>query len=197
MLPGTINRFQIILASNSPRRKELLSGMGLQFTVHQSGIDELIPESVPLENMAEYFARRKAEDVAQCYNLANTIVIGGDTTVLLDGELVEKPQNKKEAFDMLGQLSEKTHRVISAVCLVHHNKTLVYSDTAKVSFKKLRDEEINFYINKYLPFDKAGSYGIQEWIGYIGVNRIEGSFYTVMGLPTHLLWDMFKELITK
>ena len=189
-----INQFQIILASKSPRRQELLSNMGLKFTVHQSNVNEDIPEGVPFEKLAEHFAKYKAEDVAQYYTMYNTIVIGCDTTVLLDDELLEKPQNKAEAFEMIKQLSEKTHRVISAICIVSANKTMVYSDVSKVSFVKLRDEEINFYIDNYAPFDKAGSYGIQEWIGCIGINRIEGSFYTVVGLPTHLLWDMLKQL---
>jgi len=194
MLLETLNRFQIVLASRSPRRQELLSKMGLKFTVHQSTIDENIPVSVPLEKVAEYFARRKAEDVAKHYNTGKIIVIGGDTTVLLENELLEKPQNKEEAIEMLKHLSEKTHSVISAICVVHKNKTLVYSDTAKVSFDKLKDDEIHFYIDKYAPFDKAGGYGIQEWIGYIGINSIEGSFYTVMGFPTHLLWNMLKKI---
>jgi septum formation protein len=167
--------------------------MGLQFTTHQSKIDEDIPMGVPLEKLAEHFAKSKAEDVAQYY-IHNAIVIGGDTIVLLDEELLEKPQNEEDAFEMLRKLSGKTHRVISAVCLIHKDKTLIYSDTAKVSFDKLRQEEIGFYIDKYKPFDKAGSYGIQEWIGCIGINRIEGSFYTVMGLPTHLLWGMLGQI---
>ena len=194
MLLEKLKQYPIVLASQSPRRKELLAGMGLHFTVHESNLSEDIPVGISLEKVAEYFACRKAEDVSQYY-MSNTIVISGDTTVLLENELLEKPQNKEDAFDMLKQLSEKTHRVISAVCVVHNSKILVYTDIAKVSFNKLREEEINFYIDKYAPFDKAGSYGIQEWIGYIGVNRIEGSFYTVMGLPTHLLWDMLKQIV--
>ena len=189
-----LNQYQLILASQSPRRQELLSNMGLKFKTHQSEVCEDIPEGIPLEQVAPYFAKRKAEEVARHYNLSNTLVIGGDTTVLLDGKLLEKPQTPAEAFEMLKQLSEKTHQVISGVCLVHNRKTWVGSDTAKVSFAKLREEEIHFYINKYAPFDKAGSYGIQEWIGYVSINRIEGSFYTVMGLPTHILWEMLKEI---
>lgn len=194
MLLEKLKPFHIVLASQSPRRQELLSGMGLNFTVHQSNVEEEIPVGIPPEKIAEYFAQRKAEDAAQHY-MYHTLVIGGDTTVFLDGGLLEKPQTPSEAFDMLKQLSGKTHEVISGICLIHQNKTLVYSDTAKVSFNKLRDEEIDFYIDKYAPFDKAGSYGIQEWIGYIGINHIEGSFYTIMGLPTHLLWDMLKQVV--
>ena len=189
----TLNQFQIILASQSPRREKLLLEMGLQFTVHPSEIDEEIPAGIPLEKLAEHFARCKAEDIAQHY-IRNAIVIGSDTTVLLENELLEKPQTRAEAFDMLRKLSGKTHKVISAVCVIHKDKTLVYSDTAKVSFDELREEEIDYYIEKYAPFDKAGSYGIQEWIGYVGINRIEGSFYTVMGLPTHLLWSVLKQI---
>ena len=194
MLLETINNFQIVLASQSSRRQELLSNMGLQFTTHQSNVDETVPKDVPLENVAQYLARRKAEDVAQHYP-QNAVIIGGDTTVLLEDRLLEKPQNRDEALSALKQLSGKTHRVISAVSMVHHSKTRSCSDTTRVSFNPLREEEINFYIDKYKPFDKAGSYGIQEWIGCIGIARIEGSFYTVMGLPTHLLWDMFKQII--
>ena len=188
-----LNQFQIVLASQSPRRKELLMNMGLQFTVHPSSINEEIPMGIPLENLAQHLAKCKAEDVAQYY-INNTIVIGSDTTVLLDNELLEKPQNKEEAFDMLKRLSGKTHEVISAICVIHNNKTWCCSDTAKVSFDTLQEDEINFYIDKYAPFDKAGGYGIQEWIGCIGINHIEGSFYTVMGLPTHLLWNVLKQI---
>ena len=172
----------------------MLSNMGLSFTTHCSEIDETVPKDIPLEKLAEYLAKCKAEDVARHYG-ENAVVIGGDTTVLLENKLLEKPQNRTEAFEMLKQLSGKTHEVISAVCVVHNSKTLVCSDIAKVSFDKLQDEEINFYIDKYAPFDKAGGYGIQEWIGCIGINRIEGSFYTVMGLPTHLLWGMLKKIM--
>ena len=194
MLLEKLKYFQIILASHSPRREELLSKMRLQFLVEQSDVSEDIPIGVPLEKLAEHFAKRKAEDVAQYY-MRNTIVIGGDTTVFLENELLEKPQTEIEAIEMLKSLSGKTHKVISGVSVVLNNKTLVYSDTAKVSFDKLRDDEIYFYVNKYAPFDKAGGYGIQEWIGCIGINHIEGSFNTVMGLPTHLLWDMLKQII--
>jgi len=190
----TINQFSIVLASQSPRREKLLSDMGLKFKIHPSNIDEEIHTGVPFDKLAEYFAQRKAEDVAQYY-IHNTIVIGCDTTVLLDNELLEKPQNREEAIDMLKLLSGKTHKVISAICVIHKHKTLVYSDTAKVSFDRLREEEINYYIDTYAPFDKAGGYGIQEWIGYIGINHIEGSFYTVMGLPTHLLWNVLKQAV--
>jgi septum formation protein len=194
MLLENLSKYQIVLASQSARRGELLAGMGLTFSRHPSEVDETLPLDVPFENIAEHFAKCKAEDVAQHYNKGKTFVIGGDTTVLFEGELLEKPQSPTEAFDMLKQLSGKTHTVISGICLVHKNKILADSDTAKVSFDVLRDEDIHFYIDKYAPFDKAGSYGIQEWIGYIGINRIEGSFYTVMGLPTHLLWNMFKKI---
>ena len=195
MLLDTLSQFQLVLASQSPRRQELLLKMGLRFTPHQSDVNEDIPIGMPLDTVAEYFAQCKAKDVAQHYNLSETIVIGGDTTVLLENELLEKPQTQTEALDMLKRLSGKTHRVISGISLIHKDKVLVYSDIAEVSFDKLQEKEINFYIEKYAPFDKAGSYGIQEWIGYIGINHIKGSFYTVMGLPTHLLWNMLKQII--
>ena len=171
----------------------MLSGMGLQFTVCPSGADEAIPVGVPLEKLAEHLAHRKAEDAAK-HCMPNTIVIGGDTTVLWENNLLEKPQTRSDALNMLRQISGRTHEVISGICVLQNHKILTSSDISKVSFAPLQEQEIQFYIDNYAPFDKAGSYGIQEWIGCIGINRIEGSFYTVMGLPTHLLWDMLKQI---
>lgn len=193
-----LKNYKIVLASKSPRRQELLSNMGMQFTVCDSFVDETIPPDTSIYDTAKLLARQKAEAVFELYrNQENIIVIGGDTIVTYKKEIMGKPLDRSDAVRMLKKLSGKTHSVISGLCVKSNTKTLTAYDEAKVSFSELSEDDIVYYVDKYKPYDKAGAYGIQEWIGYRGIERIEGSFFTVMGLPTHLLWKMLERLLNE
>ncbi len=182
---------RIILASNSPRRKELLAGLGIDFEVRVlSGIDESYPAGLPTEEIAEYISRKKSA----AYALADDeLLITADTIVVLDSEVMGKPKNADEAREMLGKLSGKTHQVITGCCLRNNQKEKAFSVSTDVTFKSLTSEEISYYVENYKPFDKAGSYGIQEWIGYIGVTSLNGSYFNVMGLPVQRIYDALCE----
>lgn len=184
----TLKGRQVVLASGSPRRKELLAAIVDQFTVRVPAVDETFPASLRGKEIAEYLAALKAE-AAQVNLQENEIAITSDTIVWLGDEVLNKPKDAEEATEMLRKLSGRTHEVITAISLADQQHKIVLSDTTEVSFKVLTESEIQYYINQYKPFDKAGAYGIQEWIGYIGVTEIKGSFYTVMGLPVHLLHE--------
>ncbi|MDR3843818.1 Maf-like protein [Hallella sp.] len=182
--------YKIILASNSPRRRELLAG--LDFEVHViKGISEAYPNDLPVEEIPQFIAREKAS----AYEVKpNELVITADTVVVVDdanqGSVVlGKPHDTNEARHMLHAISGKTHRVITGVCLTTHNDQRQFGVTTGVTFRKLTDDEIDYYISNYRPFDKAGAYGIQEWIGYIGVTGINGSYFNVMGLPVQRIWQ--------
>lgn len=172
---------KIILASNSPRRKELLAGLDYEFEVRViPGIDESYPASLPVEEIAQYIACEKAA----AYRVqADEVLLTADTVVVLGREVLGKPADTADACRMLRELSGQTHRVITGVCLTTATDKRCFSVTTEVTFKALTDEEINYYVANYRPFDKAGAYGIQEWIGYIGVTGIRGSYFNVMGLP--------------
>lgn len=174
---------KIILASNSPRRKELMSGLGIPYTVRVlPDIEESYPADLPAAKVAEYIAGEKAE--AYIPTLAeDELVITADTIVVLDEEILGKPKDEEDARRMLRKLSGRTHHVITGVCMVSKEKCRAFSVTTEVTFKELSDEEINHYVEKYRPLDKAGAYGVQEWIGYIGVTGLRGSYYNVMGFP--------------
>ena len=184
------NNYQLVLASQSPRRKELLSNLGYNFTQRLKQVDESYPNDLKPESVAEYLSRKKSEayenDITD-----NEIIITSDTVVLLDGNILGKAKDKVEATNMLGLLSGKKHRVISGVSLLKKGKRKSFSVVTTVYMKNLSPEEISFYVTNFRPFDKAGAYGIQEWIGYVGVEKIEGSFYNVMGLP---LKELYEEL---
>ena len=184
--------YKIILASNSPRRKELLAGLGIDFEVKViSGIDESYPDNIPVEKVAEYIASQKAIPYYSMI-LSNELVITADTVVVCDDEIFGKPNNDDDAYRMLRQLSGKTHHVITGVCMTSKEKQRIFSVTTEVSFKELSDEEINYYIKHEHPMDKAGAYGIQEWIGYIGCVGLKGSYYNVMGLPVQRIYEELK-----
>jgi|SRR5690554_2498966 len=186
------NNWRLILASNSPRRKELLEGIDVEFEIRVlPQIDETYPESLPVEEIGEYLARKKATSYLPDLK-NNELLITADTVVLLNDRILEKPVDAEDAKRMLKILSGKTHRVITGVCLSTKNKQVSFSDTAHVTFGELLDEEIDYYVSTYMPMDKAGSYGVQEWIGYVGVKRIEGSYYNVMGLPIYKLYKALK-----
>lgn len=187
-----ITNYKVLLASNSPRRKELLQGIDIDFEIKVlPDIDESYPASLPVEKVAEFIAEKKASSYTN--NLKeDELLITADTVVILDGAIFGKPNNKEEANAMLTALSGKAHRVISGVCLATLEKQVSFSVTSEVLFSELSSEEIEYYINRYSPFDKAGSYGIQEWIGYIGVEHLSGSYFNIMGLPIQRLYRELK-----
>lgn len=182
-LPG----YNYILASKSPRRQELLHELGINFSVEILDVDESFPNSLFREEIPVFLAELKAKPFAGKLD-KNDLLITADTIVWLNGEVFGKPADKQEAIDILQKLSDNEHQVISGVCLTSEQKQKSFFSVSNVRFKKLSNSEINFYIDNYKPFDKAGAYGIQEWIGYIGITHIEGSFYNVMGLPIQQLY---------
>ncbi len=183
---------KLVLASRSPRRQKLLKDLGISFEVRTQNADEVYPTHLQGKEIAEYLARLKAGAlISQLRD--NEIVLTSDTIVWCDGESLTKAQNEAEAREMLQKLSGKSHEVITGVCLASVEKQEVFSDTVRVYFRLLSDEEINYYIRNYEPYDKAGAYGIQEWIGMTGITKIEGSYFTVMGLPTHMVWEKLQK----
>lgn len=187
-----ITNYKIILASNSPRRKELLSGIDVDYEIHTlPDIDESYPDDLPKEEVAEYIARKKASAYAAELS-PETLLITADTIVLLDDVILGKPVDVADAKRMLSLLSGKTHRVITGVCLTSRQKQVAFSSVSRVTFAELSDEEIDYYVEKYRPFDKAGAYGVQEWIGYVAVKHIDGSYFNVMGLPIHRVYNEMK-----
>lgn len=185
---SSLKHKKVILASGSPRRYELLSQLGIPFKVRVKEVNETYPTHLQAKEITNYLATLKANAFTNELE-KDEILLTADTIVWHKKRALEKPKTKEEAFKMLRKLSGKTHRVITSVCIKSIEKQVVFSEVTKVTFKKLLDEEIHFYINKYQPFDKAGSYGIQEWIGYIGITKIKGSYFNVMGLPTQKLYS--------
>lgn len=189
-----LKKYKVILASNSPRRKELLSGLGLEYEVKvMPGIDETYPDTLPTEEVPVYIAREKAEAYRKSI-AEDELIITADTVVCIDGEVLGKPADAAEAHDMLRKLAGRTHLVITGVCLTTSQFQKSFASVTEVTFDKLTDDEISFYVDKYRPFDKAGAYGVQEWIGYVGVTGMNGSFYNVMGLPVQRLYQELKKL---
>ncbi len=179
---------RLILASNSPRRQELLRDMGYDFIIRTMAVDEAHDEKLKAEAIAEHLARKKAEAQLDIL-LEGDILIAADTVVWCNDESLSKAKNAEEARDMLHKISGRTHAVITGVCMLSKINLEVFSCTTQVSFKPLTDEEITYYIQHYRPFDKAGAYGIQEWIGMWAIEEIHGSYFNVVGLPTHLIPD--------
>lgn len=186
---------KIILASNSPRRKEILAGLNIEFTVDTGNtIEEVYDPSTPHEEIPKVLSHGKSYGFHR--ELAHDeILITSDTLVLCGDRVMGKPHSREEAFDMLRTLSGKEHKVITAVTVRDLSDCRTSSDTAIVNFKELSDSEIWYYIDNFRPFDKAGAYGIQEWIGYIGIDRIDGSFFTIMGLPVHIVYQELSKFI--
>lgn len=181
----------IILASNSPRRRELLSGICPEYEVRViKGIDESYPNNLSMEDIPQYISKKKAS----AYTLVqDELLITADTIVWVDGEVLGKPSDEEEAFAMLKKLSGKTHQVVTGVTLTTLKDSFSFSCTTDVTFAELDDDEIHYYISHFKPFDKAGSYGIQEWIGYVGVTSLNGSYFNVMGLPVQRLYTELKK----
>lgn len=187
-----LNGKRIILASNSPRRQELLKGLEVDFVVKVHPVDETLPADLPAEYAAAYLSKLKAESYPE--SLAeNEILITADTVVIKKGLILGKPATEMEAFEMIKSLSGATHTVMTAVTIKDAKRRVTLEDEAKVTFRFLEEDEIWHYIRNYKPFDKAGSYGIQEWIGFVGVSSIEGSYFTVMGFPQHLVYQQLKK----
>ena len=186
---------KIILASASPRRKELLAGLCIDFEVDtRNNFEEVIDPSIPHEEIPEVLSVGKSNGFHRPLE-NNEILITSDTLVLCEGKVMGKPSSREDAYEMLKMLSGQDHKVITAVSIRDHKRIVTFSDTAIASFKPLTDSEIYFYIDNFKPFDKAGAYGIQEWIGYIGIERIEGSFFTIMGFPVHLVYKHLQDFI--
>ena len=193
MIPPPVYPWRLVLASASPRRRHLLEGLDLPLTITRVDVDETPPEGLPHEEVAEHLAIRKAlaweGELTQ-----DQVLVTADTTVLLDGLLLNKPVDAGDARRMLGLLSGRTHRVVTGVCLRTASVLRHFSDVARVTFRVLSEAEIDYYVHRYEPLDKAGAYGVQDWIGYTAVVRIEGSFYTVMGLPMHRVYEALRAL---
>lgn len=180
-------KYKVILSSNSPRRKELFAGLGIDFEVRViSGIDESYPSDIPLKDVPQYIAKEKAA----VYDIAtDELVVTADTVVIVDNEILGKPVDEDEARKMLRKLSGRSHEVITGVCLTTCELQRSFAVTSEVTFKKLSEEEIEYYVRNYHPLDKAGAYGIQEWIGYIGVTSLYGSYFNVMGMPVQRIYE--------
>lgn len=191
MLDNLKNR-KVFLASNSPRRREIMKLLRVKFTsVSLEGIDESYPEDLPVLDVAQYVASKKSK--AYLHRLGEgDIVITADTMVICDGEILGKPKDLDEARRMLRFLSGKTHLVSTGVVIADKKKSVAFTSISKVDFANLSDEEINYYVDDFHPLDKAGAYGIQEWIGAVAVKSIDGSFYNVMGLPIHPVYEALK-----
>lgn len=188
---SNLNEKSIILASKSPRRQELLKGLDINFEVKVKDVDESYPAHLAAETIPAYLAEKKALAFADELK-ENTIIITSDTIVIWNDEILEKPKSIEEAKEMLTKLSGKLHTVVTGVCIQSTSQKKVFSDQTKVHFMPISTEEIDYYIEKYKPFDKAGSYGVQEWIGYIGIEKLEGSYFNVMGLPVHKVYQALK-----
>lgn len=185
----------LILASNSPRRKEIMHNAGFGFSVKVIPTDEAFPADMPVEDVPAFLARNKAECFRETLN--DEMVLCADTVVIVENEIINKPADIDDARRMLRLLSGRVHRVITGVCIMTKEETTTLSDTTYVTFKPLSEWEIEYYIQKCQPFDKAGSYGVQDFIGMIGITKIEGSFYTVMGLPIHKVYEQLEKYLSR
>lgn len=194
MLIDKLNNYNIILGSASPRRKKLLNDLGINFSIKTTQEEEHYPVCLDGPEIAEFLAKQKAEFLLNEIS-GNYLLITADTIVMQDDRIVQKPQNKDDAKRILQRLSDNDHKVISGVCIKSKIKEIVFSSITEVCFSNLSNSEINYYIERYKPFDKAGSYGIQEWIGAIGIEKINGSYNNVVGLPTSELYQKLKLFI--
>jgi septum formation protein len=180
----------IILASSSPRRQYLMKEAGFDFSVESPNIEESFPSALPATQVAKYLAEKKA-DVFRL-SLRNQLVVTADTVVILSNRILNKPANKPEAIEMLTALSGKTHTVMTGVCILSTEKEIAFDDTTEVTFKTLTPAEIEYYVDTYKPYDKAGAYGAQDFIGMIAIEKIVGSYFNVMGLPIHKVYEHLK-----
>ncbi len=186
-----LSDYNIILASKSPRRQELLKGLDLSFEIRLKDIDELYPSDLKPELVPEYLSKLKASAFKDELN-PKDLLITSDTIVILGNEILEKPKSEDEAISMIQKMSGKTHHVVTGVAITSSDNQILFSDTTEVTFSALSNEEIMYYVAKYQPYDKAGAYGVQEWIGYVAIEKLVGSYYNVMGLPVHKLYAALK-----
>ena len=189
---SNLNKYHIILASKSPRRQELLRGMGVDFEILAKETDESFPPEMPLDEVPKYLSLQKSLAFSDEELPADYLLITSDTVVICESEILGKPKDREDAARMLRLLSGKTHHVVTGVTVRSAEKTESFAVRSNVTFAQLDDEEIDYYIEHCKPYDKAGAYGIQEWIGYVGISGLEGSFYNVMGLPTRRLYQCLK-----
>jgi septum formation protein len=185
--------FPLILASNSPRRREILSQAGFDFSIVASEVDESFPADMSLQEVPVYLSEKKARVLAEIN--PHAIILAADTVVIVENKILNKPVDKSEAREMLQFLSGKTHEVITGITLITPNETISIADSAKVSFRHLADWEVDWYVKGGFGLDKAGAYGVQDFIGMAGIEKIEGSFYTVMGLPIFHVFNLLKPFI--
>ena len=190
MLKQKLNNYNVILASGSPRRQQFFRDLDIDFSIQLKEIEEIYPENLKGVAITDYLSNLKSDAFSTLND--NDLLITSDTIVWLEGKALGKPKDAKDAFTMLRAMSGKKHEVITSVCLKSTSFQKIINDITIVTFKELSDDEIHYYINNYKPFDKAGAYGIQEWLGFIGIDKIEGSYFNVVGLPVHKL---YKELM--
>lgn len=194
LLPEKLKKYSVVLVSQSPRRRELLKGLEIDFQCTSVETDESFPEWLQGAQIPTYIAEQKADAfIPQMQD--NTLAITADTVVLVNNKVLGKPHSKKEAVSMLQTISNNTHKVITGVCILTKQKRKVFHALSEVTFAALSLEEIEHYIEVYQPFDKAGSYGVQEWIGFIGMEKLVGSYYNVMGLPIHRLYKELNQFL--
>lgn len=197
MLIDKLKDYKVYLCSKSPRRHELLAGMGIEFEYLPTNVVEKHPDTDNPVEVAEYLSQLKLSPIRMEGYPKNAIFIACDTIVVLGNKILEKPKDEAEAMAMIRELSGKSHTVISGLTVATPERQLTSHRKTEVRFTQLSDEEIQYYVQQYKPYDKAGAYGVQEWIGYIGIESIDGSFYNVMGLPTKLLWEMLGKITHK
>lgn len=183
---------KIVLGSKSPRRQELLKSLGFNIEIRTKEIEENFPEEMDVLEVAEYLAKLKSEPLINSVS-SSELLITSDTVVLRDNEILGKPFGRKEAIEMITSLSDKEHQVITGVCLTTHDRQITFSNSTTVQFDDLELVEIEYYVDNFKPYDKAGAYGIQEWLGYVGIKKIEGCYYNVMGLPMNALYQKIKK----
>lgn len=192
MLKQKLNNYNVILASGSPRRQQFFRDLDIDFSIQLKEIEEIYPENLKGVAITDYLSNLKSDAFSTLND--NDLLITSDTIVWLEGKALGKPKDSKDAFTMLRAVSGKKHEVITSVCLKSNSFQKIINDITIVTFKELSDDEIHYYINNYKPFDKAGAYGIQEWIGFIGIDKIEGSYFNVVGLPVHKLYKELMDL---
>ena len=192
MLKQKLNNYNVILASGSPRRQQFFRDLDIDFSIQLKEIEEIYPENLKGVAITDYLSNLKSDSFSTLND--KDLLITSDTIVWLEGKALGKPKDAKDAFTMLRAMSGKKHEVITSVCLKSTSFQKIINDITIVTFKELSDDEIHYYINNYKPFDKAGAYGIQEWIGFIGIEKIEGSYFNVVGLPVHKLYKELMDL---
>ncbi|KAA1244709.1 Maf-like protein [Aquimarina sp. RZ0] len=193
MLKEVLKDYNLILASGSPRRQQFFKDLGLNFTIRLKEIDEIYPDNLQAEEISDYLAKLKSDAFTSLKS--NDILVTSDTIVWHKDKAIGKPKSHAQAKHMIASLSGDTHQVITSVCFKTINTTRIINQKTEVTFKELTQEEITYYVDNFSPLDKAGAYGIQEWIGYIGITHIDGSYFNVMGLPVQLVYDTLIEIV--